>query len=227
MADLFASDVKTASLTVEIKSLHVGTKQMTLSVFRQIHEEDLLDKDFKLLGKPWGLINYWWDKCPQWNPSCIHVIWQKGNELRRFRRSNIRESIKHSDVSEPYSHHEGMIKNNIIGKLHGEMEKINIFLDGGSITINAEEIKSPKYYEKDGVYEAPYSTNIDEWKEKRNSEREKSYKKSLEIFQRCELKKKELQPLLEAKISEANLYLDNWRKSYAELAALPQLYIAA
>lgn len=77
-----------STLSVELKAIHVNAKQMTLSVFRQIQEEKCFDENFDLLGNAWGTINYFWDKCPQDNDTVLHIVWQKGDELRRYRFGN-------------------------------------------------------------------------------------------------------------------------------------------
>lgn len=73
--------VKTA--TVEIKTLTISGKQMTLAVFRQLQEEVLLDREtLQLCGIPWGRVNYHPD-CKEIEDAHLHVVWQKGGELRR------------------------------------------------------------------------------------------------------------------------------------------------
>ena len=71
--------VKTAS--VEMKVLSISGKQMTLAVYRQLDEEEIIDEETgKLKGVPWGRVNYFWGKC---EPDHLHIVWQKGEELRR------------------------------------------------------------------------------------------------------------------------------------------------
>lgn len=77
--------VRNAQITtaaVEIKTLTISGKQVTLAVFRQIKVEPLLARDGSLRGELWGTVNYHPGKCagnePHW-----HVVWQKGSELRR------------------------------------------------------------------------------------------------------------------------------------------------
>ena len=71
--------LKTAS--VEVKALTLNGKQVTLSVFRQLQEEVIIDPDTALLrGVPWGKVNYFWGEC---SPDHLHIVWQQGNELRR------------------------------------------------------------------------------------------------------------------------------------------------
>lgn len=74
--------IKTA--TVEIRTLTLNGKQMTLSVFRQLREESVIDEEtLELRGQPWGTVNYHPDaECKAGRPH-LHVVWQKGNELRR------------------------------------------------------------------------------------------------------------------------------------------------
>lgn len=73
--------LKTA--TVEIKALTVSGKQVTLAVFRQLQEERLMDSDGEFRGVPWGHVNYHPDGCATEGYPHIHVVWQKGSELRR------------------------------------------------------------------------------------------------------------------------------------------------
>lgn len=71
--------VKTA--TVEVRTLTISGKQVTLAVFRQLQNEPLLDPyTGEFLGTPWGTVNYFWGRC---QPDHLHVVWQKASELRR------------------------------------------------------------------------------------------------------------------------------------------------
>src|SRR5690349_19418782 len=73
--------VKTAAIT--IKSLTLNAKQVTLAVFRQLDEEDIVDLDNGTLrGVPWGRVNYHPDKCSG-EREHLHIVWQTGDELRR------------------------------------------------------------------------------------------------------------------------------------------------
>jgi hypothetical protein len=79
--DVNQVQIKTAN--IEIKAITLNSKQMTLAVFKQLQQEGLIDpKTLQLYGIPWGVINYHPDKCSDANEH-IHVMWQKGNELRR------------------------------------------------------------------------------------------------------------------------------------------------
>jgi hypothetical protein len=55
---------------------------VTLAVFRQLPCEELVAPlAAELRGVPWGRVNYCVKDCPE--SKHIHVVWQKGNELRR------------------------------------------------------------------------------------------------------------------------------------------------
>lgn len=79
--------VQNASITtaaVELKTLTISGKQVTLAVFRQLREEPLIAEDGTLNGTPWGYVNYHPDKCSDSNEHW-HVVWQHGDELLRSR----------------------------------------------------------------------------------------------------------------------------------------------
>ncbi len=82
---LSTEQVRINTMQVEIKSMMVGKKQLTLSLMRQIIEEPLIDeKELLFRGVPWGHVNYFWgDDKHRTYPSYINVVWQKGDELRR------------------------------------------------------------------------------------------------------------------------------------------------
>lgn len=73
--------VKTAA--VEVKALTIAGRQVTLSVYRQLKDEPVLDEDtVTLRGVPWGMVNYFWGDCAK-APEHLHVVWQKADQLRR------------------------------------------------------------------------------------------------------------------------------------------------
>jgi hypothetical protein len=77
------AEIKTAA--VEIKTLTISGKQVTLAVFRQIREERLIAEDGTLNGTPWGTVNYHPGTCilPVGVRDHWHVVWQSGVELRK------------------------------------------------------------------------------------------------------------------------------------------------
>jgi len=77
------AEIKTAS--IQIKSLMINNKQVTLSVFRQIRCDNLIGIDENSLilkGEPWGFVNYFWGEEKYFNG--LNVIWGNGYELRRW-----------------------------------------------------------------------------------------------------------------------------------------------
>lgn len=79
-----SAEITTA--TVEIKALTVNGKQVTLAVFRQLYEQPLFNtRTWKAHGTPWCRVNYHPDRCDRDDIPHEHVVWQKGDELRRAR----------------------------------------------------------------------------------------------------------------------------------------------
>jgi len=79
---------QTATITtaaVEVKTLTVSGKQVTLAVFRQLREEPLIAEDGTLNGVPWGYVNYHPDKCEGSQLAHWHIVWQQGDGLLRSR----------------------------------------------------------------------------------------------------------------------------------------------
>jgi hypothetical protein len=79
---LTVHNAQISTATVQIKTLTITGKQVTLAVFRQLIEEPLIAEDGTLNDVPWGTVNYHPDKCAG-RPEHWHVVWQKGGELRR------------------------------------------------------------------------------------------------------------------------------------------------
>lgn len=78
------AEIKTAS--VEIRSLTVTGKQVTLAVFRHLIEDELINLDGTLGGVPWGTVHYQINK----NGPRVWYVWQLGTELRRAGVENAR-----------------------------------------------------------------------------------------------------------------------------------------
>jgi hypothetical protein len=109
------AEIKTA--TVEIQSLTITGKQVTLAVFRQLIEAPLINHDGSLAGVPWGTVNYCPGKtCPE--PDHFphwHVVWQQGTELRR---SAVRKKAHHEPFANPDQ--DKYLTAQIIASLRGE-----------------------------------------------------------------------------------------------------------
>jgi hypothetical protein len=85
MTTLTVHNAEIRTATVEIKTLTVSGKQVTLAVFRQLREEPLIGDDGTLNGTPWGTVNYHPDKCGDEPGVHRHVVWQRGTDLLRSR----------------------------------------------------------------------------------------------------------------------------------------------
>lgn len=75
--------ISTAS--VEIKTLTLNGKQMTLAVFRQLPEGGLIDWEGYLQGDPWGHVNYHPGPCRGFKRRHLHVVFQRDGRLLRDR----------------------------------------------------------------------------------------------------------------------------------------------
>jgi len=69
---------------VEVKTLTISGRQVTLAVFRQLREKPLINDNGTLNGVPWGTVNYHPDRCGD-EREHWHVVWQQGSELLRSR----------------------------------------------------------------------------------------------------------------------------------------------
>jgi hypothetical protein len=52
------NDVRISTATVDIQVMRIGSKQMTLAVFRQLPSKNILNERGNLLAHPWGWVNY-------------------------------------------------------------------------------------------------------------------------------------------------------------------------
>ena len=80
------SDAKVSTAQVEVKTLAIKGKQVTLAVFRQIDVGDIMSLDienfrYTLRGFPWGRVNYCTKDCHR-HGDHLHIIWQFEDELR-------------------------------------------------------------------------------------------------------------------------------------------------
>jgi len=58
MKELLVSNASISTATVGIQVMRIGTKQMTLAVFRQLPTKDIFDQYGYLLAPAWGWVNY-------------------------------------------------------------------------------------------------------------------------------------------------------------------------
>jgi hypothetical protein len=82
---IHVKDATLSTATITIRHLTVSDRKLTLAVFRQIPHGRLIDfgKGI-LLGDVWGHVNYWWKTPDYRTDDAMHIVWQKGTELRRF-----------------------------------------------------------------------------------------------------------------------------------------------
>ena len=78
------SDAKVSTAQVEVKTLAIKGKQVTLAVFRQIDKVNIMSLDvenarYVLRGFPWGRVNYCTNSCVGEH---LHILWQFEDELR-------------------------------------------------------------------------------------------------------------------------------------------------
>src|SRR5262245_24377033 len=72
------------TLSASVQALRIGTKQVTLSVFRQLPRVQVIDPEtLQLRGVPWGRVNYFPSDCEVAGKGHLHVVWQKGDGLCR------------------------------------------------------------------------------------------------------------------------------------------------
>lgn len=76
--DVRQAQISTA--TVEIKTLSVNGKQVTMGLFRQLLREDWVDSFGDECGTAWGTVNYFFGSC---DADHLHIVWQQGDTLRR------------------------------------------------------------------------------------------------------------------------------------------------
>ena len=82
MPQIQVSEAQIHTAAVQIKTLTINGKQMTLAVFRQLRSENLIDPEGNFKGLPWGTVNYH-PKCGLREEDHFHLIWQLGGELKR------------------------------------------------------------------------------------------------------------------------------------------------
>lgn len=97
---LTAHNASVTTMTVEVKTLTIGTRQVTQGIFRQLIEEPLIAEDGSLNGVPWGHVSWHPDgkhcgyysrrrsdgraeERPRRDNGHLHVVWQRRAALYR------------------------------------------------------------------------------------------------------------------------------------------------
>jgi hypothetical protein len=113
------------TVTIAVRTLTLGKRQLTLSVFRQLVREQIVDPEtLALRGEAWGLVNYFPASCPDEFAGKtsdgytipldehLHVVWQRDGLLRRacvgphgpiplYRRRLKEAADRHTDYAVP------------------------------------------------------------------------------------------------------------------------------
>jgi hypothetical protein len=70
-----------STLSVEVKAIRVGKKQVTQAVFRQLEKRECFDREtLERHGTIWGWVNYFWGTC---NKDHLHIVWHREDNLYR------------------------------------------------------------------------------------------------------------------------------------------------
>ncbi len=78
-----AHEAKIKTASVEVKTLSISGKQVTLAVFRQLDEVNVVDLEtVSLRGVCWERVNYHPDKCGG-DGEHLHIVWQLGSSIYR------------------------------------------------------------------------------------------------------------------------------------------------
>jgi hypothetical protein len=80
---LTTHEAQVTTASVEVKTLTIRGKQVTLAVFRQLIEEDVIEwSSISTKGTLWGMVNYHPEPSGPSLPH-LHIVWQKEDTLRR------------------------------------------------------------------------------------------------------------------------------------------------
>jgi hypothetical protein len=131
---LTTHEAQVTTASVEVKTLTIRDRQVTLAVFRQLHREAVIDgRSGEISGVPWGTINYFWKGCGL-DEEHVHVVWQKGDELRR-------DCVRSPDWYLPYLR----VRTGMMGGL------ATLLLVRRLLRLDEEAMRDIKSYHGDGV----------------------------------------------------------------------------
>jgi hypothetical protein len=116
--------------TVSVKVLTLDKKQMTLSVFRQLPCEHIVDPETRSLrGTPWGTVNYFWKDCGfDGVRDHLHVVWEKEGRLYRACIGSLIPFNRFTDFNIPHLR-EAFVGDPIGLELIGEVREVYEFGD--------------------------------------------------------------------------------------------------
>lgn len=110
---LTVHNASVTTMTVEVKTLTIGARQVTQGIFKQLIEEPLIARDGTLNGVPWGHVTWhpsgndcgsysFRDSNGTWRDGRDrghrHVVWQRGDSLYRCLVYSIEAESQRLDV---------------------------------------------------------------------------------------------------------------------------------
>jgi hypothetical protein len=205
--------VETAEITtaaVEIKTLTVRGKQVTLALFRQLEEITLMSsRDGSLAGVPWGWVNYHPDKsCP--SAGHIHVVWQKGNAL--YRSAVVTEEYYYDKVYPQEVVWDQWLMFYIEGYKGFELDTMEVRREKLTFTID----------------EVEFRTSIPDYSIKRDGENItwSSMKPRLQVEELKSVDAEEVKQKVAESVKKELKRRELLENAYATITELPQLFIA-
>ena len=225
--DAHRAEVSTA--TVQVKTLTISGKQVTLAVFRQLMNEPLINLvTGELNGKPWGIVNYPLTECKD-KPSHLHVVWQREHELMRscvhktapWQGTEAAECVHYAGermaISLAYKRE---LDQNLITRRWGHSGDFMLAVSSCGINFEIELPKSHGYYNhSDFQFSGTPSDN--DWKE------EERKKRLLELdSESIAQSSQELIDTFNGAAREVREFIDQYNDSYSQIESLDQLFIA-
>lgn len=213
------SDVAIKQITIEVKVMKIGNKQVTLAVFRQLQNEDIIDtKTGELAGIAWGRVNYHVD-CDNFPLPHIHVVWQKGNELRRSiaflpfsKRENLPVNVWRNTLTElEWAAYNFLIARTLEGWKPSAPRQLHQYVEIEDMLIHVEMDRDDDMYQA-WLYGSVTSTNNMQKILSTNGFPSESALYHENVFL----------PLY----TELKQITNQWQQSYAQLEQLDQLFIA-
>ncbi len=218
---LTTEDVTITTLSIEVKVMKIGKRQVTLAVFRQLPDEPIIHPDTgNLKGIPWGRVNYHVD-CEHMPTSHFHVVWQKDTELRRS-LVVLPWKVEFNAISRKFSMLEARVDNLARGFIIARMlegwrpetdrvpSRFTFHFQGRNLTAYLDSKEQNPWYVSTNGTPTMYTRDLEE------------------TLQRFDLPKdsQKINSLLLSALEEYEPLKQNWQQSYAQLEALDQLFIA-
>jgi hypothetical protein len=104
--DDHVTDITISTATVDIQVMRIGTKQMTLAVFRQLHGKDIFNECGNLLAPAWGWVNYdrvSWDDTKPFVFSYEGILYRDKINLETHYKLKVQAEIKQTQKATYYT----------------------------------------------------------------------------------------------------------------------------